>query len=43
MTLLCRGGRRPLREGLDCYERKAIIPLARRIRERLAALQPTQA
>jgi hypothetical protein len=32
-----------LREALDCYERKPIIPLARRTRERLAALQPTQA
>jgi tetratricopeptide (TPR) repeat protein len=32
-----------LREALDCYERKPITPLARRTRERLAALQPTQA
>ena len=32
-----------LREALDCYERKPIIPLARRTRERLAALQQTQA
>jgi class 3 adenylate cyclase/tetratricopeptide (TPR) repeat protein len=32
-----------LREALACYERKPIIPLARRTRERLAALQPTQA
>jgi hypothetical protein len=32
-----------LREALDCYERKPIIPLARRTRERLAALQPAQA
>ena len=29
-----------LREALDRYERKPIIPLARRMRERLAALQP---
>ena len=28
-----------LREALDCYERKPIIPLARRTRERLAALE----
>jgi class 3 adenylate cyclase/tetratricopeptide (TPR) repeat protein len=27
-------------EALDCYERKEVIPLARRVRERLAALQP---
>jgi class 3 adenylate cyclase/tetratricopeptide (TPR) repeat protein len=27
-------------EALDCYERKGIIPLARRVRERLASLQP---
>jgi hypothetical protein len=27
-------------DALDCYERKPIIPLARRVRERLAALQP---
>jgi tetratricopeptide (TPR) repeat protein len=32
-----------LREALGCYERKPIIPLARRTRERLAELQPTQA
>jgi tetratricopeptide (TPR) repeat protein len=32
-----------LREALDRYERKPIIPLARRARERLAALQPTKA
>jgi tetratricopeptide (TPR) repeat protein len=32
-----------LREALDCYERKPITPLVRRTRERLAALQPTQA
>jgi tetratricopeptide (TPR) repeat protein len=32
-----------LREALDRYERKQVIPLARRARERLAALQPTQA
>ena len=31
------------REALDRYERKGIIPLARRVGERLAALQPTQA
>jgi len=31
-----------LREALDRYERKPVIPLARRTRERLAALQPTQ-
>jgi tetratricopeptide (TPR) repeat protein len=31
------------REALDRYERKGIIPLARRVRERLAAAQPTQA
>ena len=30
-----------LREALDRYERKEIIPLARRVRERLAALQET--
>jgi len=29
------------RDALDCYERKQIIPLARRVRERLATLQPT--
>ena len=29
------------REALDRYERKQIIPLARRVRERLAALQET--
>ena len=32
-----------LREALDCYGRKPIVPLARRTRERLAALQPAQA
>jgi len=32
-----------LREALDHYERKRIIPRARRTRERLAALQPTKA
>jgi class 3 adenylate cyclase len=32
-----------LRAALDEYERKPIVPLARRARERLAALQPTQA
>ena len=31
-----------LREALERYERKPVIPLARRTRERLAALQPTQ-
>jgi tetratricopeptide (TPR) repeat protein len=31
------------REALDCYERKQIIPLARRTRERLAALQDVPA
>jgi class 3 adenylate cyclase len=31
------------REALDRYERKGIIPLARRVRERLAAPRPTQA
>jgi tetratricopeptide (TPR) repeat protein len=30
-------------EALDCYERKQIIPLARRLRERLAAIQDAQA
>ena len=30
-------------EAHDRYERKGIIPLARRVRERLAAAQPTQA
>ncbi len=28
------------REALGCYERKGVVPLARRVRERLAALQP---
>ena len=28
------------REALDRYERKGIVPLARRVRERLAALEP---
>jgi tetratricopeptide (TPR) repeat protein len=28
------------REALDHYERKEIVPLARRVRERLASLQP---
>jgi tetratricopeptide (TPR) repeat protein len=28
-----------VREGLDCYERKQAVPLPRRTRERLAALQ----
>lgn len=32
-----------LREALDRYERKPIIPLVRRTCERLAALEPTQA
>jgi hypothetical protein len=27
------------REELDCYERKQIVPSARRVRERLAALE----
>jgi tetratricopeptide (TPR) repeat protein len=27
-------------EALDLYERKGVVPLARRVRERLAALQP---
>jgi len=31
------------REALDRYERKGIIPLARRAGERLAALQPAEA
>ena len=31
------------RVALDPYERKEMIPLARRVRERLAAIQPTQA
>jgi hypothetical protein len=30
-----------LREALDRYERKGIIPLVRRVRERLAAIQST--
>jgi len=30
------------REALSLYERKQIVPLARRTRERLAALQPLQ-
>jgi tetratricopeptide (TPR) repeat protein len=29
----------PLRQALDCYERKRIIPLARRVRERLATVK----
>jgi hypothetical protein len=29
------------REALDRYERKQIIPLTRRVRQRLEALQPT--
>ncbi len=32
-----------LREALDRYERKQIIPLARRVRERIAALQDARA
>ncbi len=32
-----------LREALQRYEQKRIIPLARRLRDRLAALQPTEA
>jgi tetratricopeptide (TPR) repeat protein len=31
------------RAALDCYERKQIIPLAGRVRERLAALEPASA
>jgi tetratricopeptide (TPR) repeat protein len=31
------------RGALDCYERKQIVPLAARVRERLAALEPTSA
>ena len=27
-------------EALDLYERKGIVPLVRRVRERLAALEP---
>jgi class 3 adenylate cyclase/tetratricopeptide (TPR) repeat protein len=30
----------PLAQALDCYERKGIIPVARRVRERLATLKP---
>jgi hypothetical protein len=29
-------------QALDCYERKGIVPLTRRVGKRLAALQPTQ-
>jgi hypothetical protein len=32
-----------LRQALERYERKQIIPLARRVRERLATLQPMEA
>jgi tetratricopeptide (TPR) repeat protein len=28
------------REALDCYERKEVVPLVRRVRERIAALEP---
>jgi hypothetical protein len=35
-------GQRGSTEALDRYERKPVIPLACRTRERLAALQPTQ-
>jgi class 3 adenylate cyclase/tetratricopeptide (TPR) repeat protein len=31
------------RGALDCYERKQIVPLAARVRKRLAALEPTSA
>jgi predicted ATPase len=31
-----------LREALDRYEQKEIVPLARRVRERLGAIRPTQ-
>jgi class 3 adenylate cyclase/tetratricopeptide (TPR) repeat protein len=45
-TVLEAAGRRDeaiasLHQALECYERKPIIPLARRVRERLAALQET--
>jgi hypothetical protein len=42
--VMCPGGEAgaALREALDRYERKPIIPLARRTRERLATLQPTR-
>jgi hypothetical protein len=30
-------------EALDRYERKGVVPLIRRVRERLAAIQPAQA
>ena len=47
-TVLEAAGRRDeavaaWREALDRYERKQIIPLARRVHERLAVLQPTSA
>jgi tetratricopeptide (TPR) repeat protein len=46
--VLAAAGRRDeavaaLREARDRYERKQIIPLARRVRERLGALQETPA
>jgi class 3 adenylate cyclase/tetratricopeptide (TPR) repeat protein len=46
-TVLEAAGRRneavaALERALECYELKPIIPLARRVRERLSALQPTQ-
>jgi hypothetical protein len=46
--VLAAAGRRDdavaaLREGLDRYERKQIIPLARRVRERLGVLEETPA
>jgi class 3 adenylate cyclase/tetratricopeptide (TPR) repeat protein len=31
------------RDALDCYERKEVLPLAERVRERLAALEPASA
>jgi class 3 adenylate cyclase/tetratricopeptide (TPR) repeat protein len=31
------------RDALDCYERKGIVPLVARVRERLAALEPASA
>ena len=42
--ILAAGGRRDeaavvIEQALDCYERKEVIPLARRVRERLAALE----
>ena len=48
LTVLEAAGRRDeadedWREALDRYERKEIVPLARRVRQRLAELQPTSA